>query len=37
LTKYQRYEYEKLLIARSAKNADDYERKIRELAKKLKI
>lgn len=36
-SKFRIYEQEKKRIAKEAKSAEEYERKIRELAKKLKI
>ena len=35
--KYNRYEQEKTMIALESKSSEEYERKIKELTKKLKI
>lgn len=37
MTKYQQYEKEKAQIALMAKSAEEYQKKIKELAKKLGI
>jgi len=37
MTKHQKYEIEKWKIAKTAKTADEYERLIAELIKKLKL
>lgn len=37
MTKYQHYEKEKARIALMAKSAEEYQRRVKELAKKLKI
>lgn len=37
MNKYQQYEKEKAQIALTAKSAEEYQRRVKELAKKLKI